>query len=578
MTRLQVQVPVTRFAVAYELGEARPYSVFERLLLQAISEGVSNLDVLAGSFAVPARLVIEGVVTLIEAGWVGLRSEDNGLVVTPAGETAATSGTPPTTLATQRPYPLHVVMERATGAFCRNADVTLVRDQELDDPSSGRVVRLPADINDNHIDTGDVRPLLRSRPGQWVRWISPEAQLVSKSSQSAVGFYDATTGRLSNVPDSFRLSLEPALVARYGGPRSTYIPQQRLPEDVRRCRVELSEESFVVNAPQHQALLEQVLKTAKSHVAVCSAFVTRSVLGALAEPLGAALGRGVTVDLLWGYSGSASDVVSALDFIKKLQYDNQLSKGVLSCNREASGSHAKLLIWDTEDGVNACVGSYNWLSAGANPMGELSVRITHPSLVADLARFVADRWSEIPGARLDVAQRRWHELAASWEQMWVDDEGLEAGTVASLVFGRAHEAALRRAMVDTRPGALVVVSHRAAGIGARRLVDGRGIERAEFTGALVVGELLPDVTREQLEELAGELGLRYLQRPIHAKLLIHGDSVLIGSYNYLSADPPSRGGRARELSIRLDGEAGRKLVQTRLPEVWRSATAPSGSA
>jgi phosphatidylserine/phosphatidylglycerophosphate/cardiolipin synthase-like enzyme len=569
VTRLQIQVPVTRFAVAYEIGEARPYSVFERLLLQAITEGVSNLDLLAASFAVPARLVIEGVVTLIKAGWVGLRSEDNGLVPTPVGQAAVASGAPPTTLAVQRPYPLHVVMDRATGAFCRNTDVTLVRDKDLDAPSNGGVVRLAADINDNHIDTGDVRPLLRPRPGQWIRWISPEAQLISKSTQSAVGFYDTVTGRLSNLPDSFRVSLEPALLARYGGPRSTYIPEQRLPSDVRRCRIALSEESFLVNAPQHQALLAEALETAAAHIIVCSAFIARSVLEGLAESLGAALKRGVTVDLLWGYSGSTADVASALDLIKKLQYDNRAASGVLSYNREASGSHAKLLIWDTEDAVNACVGSYNWLSAGAGPMGELSVRITHPSLVADLARFVADRWSEIPGAALDVAQRRWHQLASSWEQMWVDDEAVEAGTIASLVFGRAHEAALRRAVVDARPGVLVVVSHRAAAVGARRLLDGRGIERAEFVGALVVGEFLSDITGQGLNALAAELGLRFLQRPVHAKLLIHGDSVLIGSYNYLSADPPSRGGRARELSVRLDGAAARKLVEARLPEVWR---------
>jgi len=571
MTRIQVQVPVTRFAVAYEIGEARPYSVFERLLLQAIQEGASNLDSLAAAFAVPARLVVEGVVTLIEAGWVGLRSEDNGLVATPAGEDAVAAGTPPTTLATQRPYPLHVVMERATGAFCRNSDVTLVRDRELDPPSPGRVVRLPADINDNHIDTGDVRPLLRPRPGQWVRWINPEAQLVSKGSQTAVGFYDTSSGRLSNLPDSFRASLEPVLVARYGGPRSTYVPEQRLPVDVRRCRVALRENDLVVNAAGHQELLNNALDSAHSHIVICSAFVKRSVLEGLADRLSAALRRGVAVDLLWGYTSTHSEIASALDFIKKLQYDNQLASGVLSCNREPSGSHAKLLIWDAPDAVSGCVGSYNWLSAGASAMGELSVKITHPSLVADLARFVADRWSEIPGAQLDVAQRRWHQLAATWEQMWVEDEDVEAGAVASLVFGRAHEAALRRAIVDTQPGSLVVTSHRAAAVGLRRLQEGRDIERAEFFGALVVGDLLDDVATEDMQAIAADLGLRYLERPTHAKLLIHGDSVLIGSYNYLSADPPSRGGRARELSVRLDGVASRKLVQERLPAVWRGS-------
>jgi hypothetical protein len=67
MTRLQVQVPVTRFSVAYEVGEARPYSAFERLLLRAISDGSTDIQSLASHFAVPTRLIIEGVVTLIHA-------------------------------------------------------------------------------------------------------------------------------------------------------------------------------------------------------------------------------------------------------------------------------------------------------------------------------------------------------------------------------------------------------------------------------------------------------------------------------------------------------------------------------
>ena len=41
---------------------------------------------------------------------------------------------------------------------------------------------------------------------------------------------------------------------------------------------------------------------------------------------------------------------------------------------------------------------------------------------------------------------------------------------------------------------------------------------------------------------------------------------MVGSYNFLSADPASQGDRARELSVHLIGADVRKLIQSWLPE------------
>ena len=575
MKVIEVQIPVTRFAVAYETGGARPYSGFERLLLQAIDGGASGLDELTSVFAVPSRLVVEGVVTLIQAGWVGLAPADNALLTTATGSAAVRSGEPPVTLQTKRPHPLHVVMERVSGAYCRNADVTLVPNSSLRTPNGESVIRLEPQIHDNQVDAGDVRSLLRVSPGEWVRWISPDSILVSKGSQSAIARYDVEAGRLTNVPDGFRRSLEPLLIGKFGPPKTAQSPQLELPVDVRRCKVQLGEDDLIVNAAAHDALLREALDSAQSHFVACSAFANPGVLMGLLPHLAAAVQRGVTVDLLWGYSGT--DDAGVVEYVKKLQYDYRDAPGQLMCNAAPSGSHAKLLIWDSPDqSVNACIGSYNWLSAGAHSLGELSVRLNHPNLVADLARFVADRWAEIPGARLDVAQRRWHQLSSTWEQLGTEVGEPVAGTTASLVFGRGHEAALRRALVDPDPGRLIINSHRVADVGLRRLQAGIPVARSPVTGVVVAGELLPDVTESSIRATTEQLGLRYLQRPVHAKLLIHADTVLIGSYNFLSADPPSRGGRARELSIRLDGTDVRRLVETTLPEVWSMSVATDG--
>lgn len=43
-----------------------------------------------------------------------------------------------------------------------------------------------------------------------------------------------------------------------------------------------------------------------------------------------------------------------------------------------------------------------------------------------------------------------------------------------------------------------------------------------------------------------------LSRRVHSKVLVRDDAVLIGSYNYLSADVEGTGSRAKELSIRVE--------------------------
>lgn len=563
MTLIEVQIPVTRFAVSYEIGQARPYSVFERLLLKAIADGSTDLATLTSRFCTPGRIVVEGVVTLVQAGWVGLRPVDNALALTNAGADALASDIAPTTLATLRPHPIHVVMERVTGVLARN-DFRLVPQSRLREPDGKSVVRLSAAVHDNGIDTGDVRPLIRTAPGEWVRWIDSEAQLISKGSQAAVGYFDSDSGRLSEVAPAFRLTLEPILAARFGGVGFSYVPERAADSaDFASHPVTIAPTDVVVNADEHARMLGEALDSATSSIAICSAFVRRPVIEDLAGRISSALRRGVSIDVLWGYD--SADAPGAVDALKKLKYDNRDSQGALSFNQESSRSHAKVLVWDSNVGVNACVGSYNWLSAAGTPLGEMSIRLRHPRLVSGVGRFVSDRWYSIRDS--DTVRRRWQQLAGGWETMPFVDASDGPTADASLVFGRAHEALLRRAVVDPGPGVLVVVSHQVTDAGIRRLAEGSRVTREHYAGAAVVGEFV-GVEPNDLAEACGSIGAKALHKPVHAKVLLHRDAATVGSYNFLSADPASHGDRARELSVHLIGEEVRKLIQSRLPEVW----------
>ncbi len=563
MTLIEVQVPVTRFAVSYEIGQSRPYSVFERLLLKAVADGSTDLATLTAQFCVPARIVVEGVVTLVQAGWVGLSPGDNALALTASGADALGSGSAPTTLATRRPHPMHVVLERATGALARN-DFRLVPQAKLREPDGKTVVRLAAAVHDNRIDTGDVRPLIRTSPGEWVRWIDSESQLVTKGSQAAVGYFDTESGRLSEVAPAFRLALEPILAARFGGVGRGYVPEESADAaDFPTHAVTIASSDVVVNAGEHARMLTEALESATSAVAICSAFVRKTVIEDLAIHISRALARGVAVDVLWGYD--SPEVPGAVDALKKVKYDNRGTAGTLTFNQEPSRSHAKVLVWDTDIGVSACIGSYNWLSAAGTPLGEMSVRLREPRLVSDVARFVSDRWFGIRDS--DTVRRRWQQLAGRWETIpFTDDSDGPTGD-ASLVFGRAHEALFRRAVVDPGPGVLVVVSHQVTNTGIRRLTDGVGIKREHYAGAAVVGEFI-GVGPNDLMEACNAIGAKAMHKPVHAKLLLHRDAAIVGSYNFLSADPASHGDRARELSVHLIGEDIRRLIQSRLPQLW----------
>src|SRR4051812_6789753 len=82
-------LPVNRFRVSYQVASGRPYSALERLLLEAVREGTATLDGLVDLFCVHRRIVIEGLVTLMQAGWLGLRpGDDHKFEVTDAGRGA----------------------------------------------------------------------------------------------------------------------------------------------------------------------------------------------------------------------------------------------------------------------------------------------------------------------------------------------------------------------------------------------------------------------------------------------------------------------------------------------------------
>src|SRR6185312_9358843 len=116
-------LPVARYRVEFQVASGRPFSTFERLVLAAINEGRRTLNDLAPIFGVHQRLIVEAVVTLMQAGWVSLGAKSYEFSVTPAGKLACgeQKELPPTIVLDTRVNT--IVMEKVTGQIARNNEV-----------------------------------------------------------------------------------------------------------------------------------------------------------------------------------------------------------------------------------------------------------------------------------------------------------------------------------------------------------------------------------------------------------------------------------------------------------------------
>src|SRR5207244_8549279 len=91
-----VLVPVSRYRIEFDVASGRPYSVLERLVLDAVREGMTSLASLHGIFQIPQRRLIEALVTLTQAGWLAVGGNDEpGFMLTAEGHEALVSGQEP---------------------------------------------------------------------------------------------------------------------------------------------------------------------------------------------------------------------------------------------------------------------------------------------------------------------------------------------------------------------------------------------------------------------------------------------------------------------------------------------------
>nr|CCA88617.1 conserved hypothetical protein [Ralstonia syzygii R24] len=585
---MTVLIPIDRYRVDYEIGYGTPFSSFDLIVLGAIAEdqgrGIADL---ARLLCLPQRVLVESVVSLTRIGWVAVGSSDEEFEVTHAGRIAIESGDPP------RPEQIEarqngVVMDRLTGQLATLRDVSYWTTKRLQETMiEGRSIweraeRLQRDPHLPMLDAGRVKPLLR-RGGVhsgWIRWIADPIPQLEAWLKVDVG----PEGIISGIPDVWRGALEPRLSELLG----LSVPSKQEPrehggtlahtESGRSWWVASPEKlELVKGGAEHWAALQAAFVSAETQLLVASAFASADVLEKDLRPLVvAAVGRGVRVDLMWGYSkggGEDEKTVRALKSIRAACDNGHLFR----FNELPSGSHAKLLLWDHPiEGFRGCVGSNNWLSVAQADYGvnhfEVSAELRHDGVVSDLCTTVAGLWSRTE-APLAGASDIWHRTASELErraigggdQFRVDgcsqavDLHSEGRPMLSVVRDFDHEMVIRDLLLGAskRVG---VVSHKLGPKAPIRLASvqywpqaSRGTRELQvIVGSRPENDGALREATELVHRMGGNLKVR---AGVHAKLVVTDDTVLVSSFNPLSADPFGTAENAREVGVLIRSKA-----------------------
>jgi hypothetical protein len=408
-------LPVSRYRVTYQAGAGRPYSPFDRLMLEAIADGHASLDVLEATFCLHRRVIIESIVTLMQAGWVAFEKDTHRLVATSFGNgvIARPTALPKNIIVSTRAD--YLVSERVEAQLAKSADVVFYPRATLK-PFWDQVAVLAASNIPHPLEPGLIVPLLRRFEGEWIRSCGP-MDIVRDGADFVVVDVDTSTGAITGIPTKWIPLLCDKLVERARG-KERQLHEGGWTTSGRALDKFVKEESawasrareaegeewplaagvdrFVLGSEEHLGLLEERLASARSYVAIVSDKLDAAHVRRLEPDLRAAIARGVAIDILWGceIAETSNDVSQdALDPLKKLDYDSRhyTYEGRITVAQASAHWRPRVLISDLGDGFEVIIGSHDWLGGQqSEPAKDVSTIFHENGIVAHICRLVGD--------------------------------------------------------------------------------------------------------------------------------------------------------------------------------------------
>jgi hypothetical protein len=524
-------LPINVYRARYQVAGGRPYSAFERLLLEAVHTGdLTTTEGLATEFCVHERLVIEGVATLLEAGWIAL-GDTNLLMVTAAGKRALAEPDrlPPDLVL--RDSTEWLVQERVCGQVILQDGVTYARRDDLAKEGEWQQERAlpPSAEVPSSLDPGQVVPLLRIGGTAYLHWVGP-VDIHRSGEDYLVVTADPETGAIANLPRAWEPALRTHLMdyARYFRERMLE-REEALPDEgwtkeyhgndevdpgPAEWQVDAGSIRLLRSPVEHDQAMREALGAASDYVFVATTELSEAVTRPLLPLLAEALARGISMDVLWGHQADAASHKRAFDLLKKLEYDSarQGSGGRLHLNDVPSGCHANLLICAGRSEVGAAFGCHRWLGrAESDEAHNLSLRLSSPGPVAYLCRLMADFAARDRKLSAGSAPIRLPNLAAELERSLIQPFADEYDDPVRVAAERR-----RPKLIATRERPVVRVwlerQQRAALV---RLADSARerllIASPDLDGASALRELDLIASREDHRSGAIRLDVRYAQ-------------------------------------------------------------------
>ncbi|MBW8803334.1 MAG: hypothetical protein JF587_05680 [Catenulisporales bacterium] len=507
------------------LAHGRPYSAFEELLLKQVYEttpdGGCGFNQLRATFKVHNRLITEGLVTLIQEGWVAIVQQDQEMryLVTEAGNVTIESGRRPENRHVRTAYAT-IARERLTGQLARANDLALVTNREVQNATKRSVwsQALKPSITRTAINGGEAERLLyRSSENQeWVRWIDSVVR-VSQDAHYLPVQVDINRSQVIGLPDRWQ-HLGPLIVAqvaervvdddeakrfhqelqellRSRPARHTAARQdpEQQPDDAGARRWEHAEPFVGVAGPEvavgttveaGSRLAWEALNAAAGSVLIVTAGLTVARAKVARDLLLGLRGRGVNADFLWSAPSAAEcdkEILSVLGATRvNKSPGTDVAAATIVYNRTLCPATADLMLVETTEGPVAIAGDVLLDEFGDSDGTRLSpaVRFAGPAALASLARLCAGWWEELPANEGALPAHRWKHLAERWAGQaaasTVEDDRTDGTplTAVDLFIGPQREAAQLELRDRSSVTALAVSARTRVTVGGdRMLVD-----------------------------------------------------------------------------------------------------------
>lgn len=423
-----VLLPVSVYRVDFQIGTGRPYSAFERLLLEAVRADICTLDSLADTFRLHRRLIIEAVITLMHAGWLEIDGQSGSFRATESAKRTLMDDTvlPPGTVLLDRH--INIVMERVAGQVCPGSDVTFY-DKKRIAKSGDTLVKAPKSDLPTALSAASVLPFLGQKDG-WLRHIGP-ITLKRDNVDYVLVDVDINNAELRGIPRYWETQLRDVLLdlverkKEQAVIREQAITDQNLRRLLKYSDYESPIQSWSLNVAEDDIktgesqldLLREVIEQAKEYVCITSSEVSGSGYEAVTDEIRRALLRGVVVDILWNCAQplDGQETFRLLE-INPAQGESRWAGNLLRANRRPLSFNVNLIIGDSPNGWVGYFSSRPWLLPVApkgSPPG-LTIRFRHPGLLADLCTIVGDLLLTDPDMRLTNSASRLRNQAADF--------------------------------------------------------------------------------------------------------------------------------------------------------------------